>query len=185
MSTSPGWSAHLDGGLRDRSEHATRNAGEQLDAMQRGDALDEIERVHRRRRDSVMAVERNPLAADPGYRALPRRRAPHGGPASGVAIDRYLPEDVRDRSSRTGSGSLVEEISTLEAVSDDETLASAPERHPALFADHGIVHARDVAAGVLELAASVDGRLLPARPGTAVSSWWGSQSCTPTSTTVG
>ena len=41
---------------------------------------------------------------------------------------------------------------------------SAPETHPALFSDHGVVHARDVAAGTLELADVVDGRLLPARP---------------------
>ena len=36
--------AHLDGGFRHGGEHATRNAGEQLDAVQRGDALDETER---------------------------------------------------------------------------------------------------------------------------------------------
>src|SRR4029077_15148068 len=33
-----------------------------------------------------------------------------------------------------------------------------------LFADHGIVHARDVAAGVVVLAGTVHGRLVPARP---------------------
>ena len=78
-------------------------------------------------------------------------------------IDRYLAADVRsileERFWR-----LVEESATLEAVSDDGTLVSAPESHPALFADHGIVHARDVAARIVELAASVDGQLLPARP---------------------
>jgi hypothetical protein len=42
--------AHLGRELGDRREHATRNGGEQLDAVQRGDALDEPERVHRRRR---------------------------------------------------------------------------------------------------------------------------------------
>ena len=36
--------------------------------------------------------------------------------------------------------------------------------HPALFSDHGIVHARDVAAGTLELADIAEGSLLPARP---------------------
>jgi hypothetical protein len=84
-------------------------------------------------------------------------------PTPSESIDRYIPEDVRtileDRFWQP-----VEEISTLEAVSADETLAAAPDRHPALFADHGIVHARDVAAGVLELGRTADGRLLPARP---------------------
>lgn len=78
-------------------------------------------------------------------------------------IDRYLPADVRaileERFWR-----LVEEGATLEAVSDDGTLVSAPESHPALFADHGIVHARDVAARVVDLAAAVEGRFLPHRP---------------------
>src|SRR3954452_19378519 len=78
-------------------------------------------------------------------------------------IDRYVPAEARaileERFWLT-----VEENSTLEAFSVDETVASAPELHPALFSDHGIVHCRDVAAGTLELAGIVDGRLLPARP---------------------
>jgi hypothetical protein len=42
--------AHLDRRLADRSEHAARNPGEELDAMQRGHALDDPERRRRRRR---------------------------------------------------------------------------------------------------------------------------------------
>ena len=80
------------------------------------------------------------------------------------SIDRYLSEDVRsileERFWRP-----VEEISTLEAVSGDGSLVSAPESHPALFADHGVVHARDVAAGVVALDGFASGRLLPPRPG--------------------
>lgn len=80
-----------------------------------------------------------------------------------TALDDYLPEDVRvileERFWHT-----VEEISTLEAVSGDETLASAPDRHPALFADHGVIHARDVTDGALQLAETANGQLLPARP---------------------
>lgn len=44
---------------------------------------------------------------------------------------------------------------------------SAPEKHPALFSDHGVVHVRDVAAGTLELADILVGGLLPARGGAA------------------
>ncbi len=79
------------------------------------------------------------------------------------SMDRYLPEDVRtileERFWHT-----VEERSTVEAIARDRTILSAAETHPALFSDHGVVHARDVAAGALELADVVDGRLLSARP---------------------
>ena len=82
---------------------------------------------------------------------------------SARSIDRYLPGDLRAileaRFWRT-----VEETSTLEAFSRDPTAVSSPNTHPALFSDHGIVHARDVAAGTLELGDVVDGTLLPARP---------------------
>src|SRR4051794_33895837 len=56
------------------------------------------------------------------------------------------------------------EGSTLEALRDDHALGRGSDGHPALFADHGIVHVRDVAAGVVDLAATVDGILLPRRP---------------------
>ena len=79
------------------------------------------------------------------------------------SMDRYLPADVRmileERFWHT-----VEEKSTVEAFSRDRTILGAPDTHPALFSDHGVVHARDVAAGTLELADVVDGRLLPERP---------------------
>jgi hypothetical protein len=58
----------------------------------------------------------------------------------------------------------VEEVSTLEAVSGDGWVISTLGLHPALFADHGIVHVRDVAAGVVELARTANGTLLPPRP---------------------
>lgn len=82
---------------------------------------------------------------------------------SSRSIDHYLPDDVRatleERFWRT-----VEEKSTLEAFSGDDTIVSAPDLHVALFSDHGVVHARDVAAGALELADVLEGSLLPTRP---------------------
>ncbi len=56
------------------------------------------------------------------------------------------------------------EGSTLEALRDDHANGRGSYGHPALFADHGIVHVRDVAAGVVDLAATVDGILMPRRP---------------------
>ena len=82
---------------------------------------------------------------------------------SSRSIDRYVPDDVRaileERFWRA-----VEVNSTLEAFSGDGTVLLPNNGHPALFSDHGIVHARDVAAGTLELAEVLEGGLLPARP---------------------
>jgi hypothetical protein len=53
---------------------------------------------------------------------------------------------------------------TLEILVDDPAFLADPGTHPAMFADHGVVHVRDVAAGLVELARTVDGVLLAARP---------------------
>jgi len=80
-----------------------------------------------------------------------------------VALDYYLSRDVRsileERFLRA-----IEEVATLEALSRDASALAEHELHPALFADHGIVHARDVAAGIVSLAATANATLLPARP---------------------
>jgi hypothetical protein len=83
--------------------------------------------------------------------------------ATSASIDRCLSQDLRsiieERFWRQ-----VEEVSTLERLSGDGWVMSGPGLHPALFSDHGIVHARDVAAGVVELAKIANGPLLPSRP---------------------
>ena len=54
---------------------------------------------------------------------------------------------------------------TLEALSGDGAIEWASNGEAALlFSDHGIVHVRDVAAGVIDLAATVEDLLLPRRP---------------------
>lgn len=78
------------------------------------------------------------------------------------ALDRYLPEDIR-RVLEERFWHAVEETSTIEALALDGAV-EASSTHPALFSDHGVIHARDVAAGTLELEELLDGRLLPARP---------------------
>jgi hypothetical protein len=79
-----------------------------------------------------------------------------------ASIDRHLTPEVRsvleERFWRP-----VEDGSRLEALGDADTFGSA-DAHPALFADHGIVHVRDIAAGVVDLATTVEGVLLPRRP---------------------
>ena len=79
------------------------------------------------------------------------------------SIDRLLPAGIRSVLEerlwrRVGEGS------TVEALHHDDALVSAPAEHPALFADDGIVHARDIAAGVVDLATTAEGVVLPLRP---------------------
>jgi hypothetical protein len=80
-----------------------------------------------------------------------------------AAIDRHLAAELRSVLEERFWRPMVEG-STLEALRDDHALGRGSYGHPALFADHGIVHVRDVAAGVVDLAATVDGILLPRRP---------------------
>ncbi len=84
--------------------------------------------------------------------------------AGGVTVlDDVLPRPLRtwieDRFWRP-----IEVQATLEALRDDPAFLADPGTHPAMFADHGVVHARDVATGILRLLDTIDGVLLPARP---------------------
>src|SRR3954454_17379982 len=83
-------------------------------------------------------------------------------PAAAV-IDRHLAAELRSVLEERFWRPMVDG-STLEALRDDHALGRGSYGHPALFADHGIVHVRDVAAGVVDLAATVHGSLLPRRP---------------------
>ena len=80
-----------------------------------------------------------------------------------AAIDRHLAAELRAVLEERFWRPMVEG-STLKALRDDHALGRASDGHPALFSDHGIVHVRDVAAGVVDLAETVDGILLPRRP---------------------
>ena len=57
----------------------------------------------------------------------------------------------------------IEAQATLEVLTDDPSFIADPGRHPAIFADHGVVHVRDVAIGLIRLLDTIDGVLLPAR----------------------
>lgn len=54
--------------------------------------------------------------------------------------------------------------SFVEHFADDPALHAAPDKHPALYSDHGVTHVRDIAHTAAELAARNDGVLVPARP---------------------
>lgn len=57
----------------------------------------------------------------------------------------------------------IERASTVETLRARGDRIDTPADHPFLFSDHGVVHVRDIARGVVELAATVDGVLLPRR----------------------
>ena len=75
-------------------------------------------------------------------------------PAAPLAlIDAWLDRDIRvDLEERLWRP--IGEQATLEVLRDDPAFLADPGHHPAMFADHGIVHARDVALGVVRLAMS-------------------------------
>ncbi len=83
------------------------------------------------------------------------------GPA--VELDDYLPRHIRtfleERFWRP-----IEAQATLEVLRDDPEFLADPGRHPAIFADHGVVHVRDVALGLVRLLDTINGVLLPWRP---------------------
>ena len=54
----------------------------------------------------------------------------------------------------------IEAQATLEVLRDDPGFLADPGTHPAMFADHGVVHARDVAVGLVRLLDTIDGVLL-------------------------
>ncbi len=77
-------------------------------------------------------------------------------------LDDHLPPDVRSyleerfwRPIETGA--------TLEALRDDPAFLADPGHHPAMFADHGVVHVRDVATTLVRLVDTIDGVILPGR----------------------
>ena len=77
-------------------------------------------------------------------------------------LDAHMPANLRDHVERT-FWRPIEAQATLEALIDDPSFYADPGRHPAMFADHGVVHVRDVAGGLVQLVETVDGVLLASR----------------------
>ena len=74
-----------------------------------------------------------------------------------------LPDDIRtlleERFWRP-----IERSATIEALRESGAGIDDAAHDPFLFADHGVVHVRDIARGVISLAESANGLLLPLRP---------------------
>ncbi len=80
-----------------------------------------------------------------------------------ASLDAHLPPRLREELEEA-LWRPIEAQATLEVLARDPSFFADPGRHPAMFADHGVVHVRDVAAGLVRLVEVVDGVLLPARP---------------------
>lgn len=81
---------------------------------------------------------------------------------SSVRTDRpspVLPDGVRERI-EARYWAPIGAAAQLERWIDDGELHRAPERHPALFSDHGVVHVRDIAGNTGLLAENLNGSLL-------------------------
>lgn len=77
-------------------------------------------------------------------------------------LDGMLPPDIRDELEER-LWRPIERQATLEVIRDDPAFLADPGRHPAIFADHGVVHVRDVALGLVKLLDTTDGVTLPGR----------------------
>ena len=79
------------------------------------------------------------------------------------ALDTFLPPAVRTELEER-LWRPIERQATLEVLREDPSFFDEPGLHPAMFADHGVAHVRDVAVGLVRLVDVVDGVLLPERP---------------------
>lgn len=77
-------------------------------------------------------------------------------------LDALVPPDLRARIEER-YWRPVERASHAGRLVDDPEFLERPDRHPVFFSDHGVVHVRDVAAGVVTLVRTVSGVLLPGR----------------------
>jgi hypothetical protein len=79
-----------------------------------------------------------------------------------TTLDRYMPAQLRHWIEQRYYAHVGDQAS-LERLISDPDFWRAPSEHPALFADHSVVHVRDVAGRVLHVLDSINGVLLPAR----------------------
>ncbi|MEW5869595.1 MAG: cyclic nucleotide-binding domain-containing protein [Chloroflexota bacterium] len=77
-------------------------------------------------------------------------------------LDRYLPEEIRIQIEQRYLVRINQQA-RLEHIIHDPIFYQEPENYPPFYADHGVVHFRDVALQVLQVLSGVHGLLIPAR----------------------
>ena len=79
-----------------------------------------------------------------------------------ASLDPHLPRVLREQLEES-LWRPIEARSTLEVLLEDPGFVADPGSHPAMFADHGVVHARDVATRLVGLVEKLNGLFLPSR----------------------
>ena len=77
-------------------------------------------------------------------------------------LDRYLPRHIRAHIEQHYYARVNEQAHLEHIIRDPEFLRD-PAHYVALFADHGVVHVRDVAGQILQVLDTINGVLIPAR----------------------
>ena len=77
-------------------------------------------------------------------------------------LDRYLSPEIRGEIEQRYYAHINAQAH-LDQLAQDETFLDSPDEHVALYADHGVVHVRDVAQQILHVLHAIDGVLVPAR----------------------
>lgn len=77
-------------------------------------------------------------------------------------LDAHVDRRVRLAIER-GYYERINALGDLNEILKDRSFLADPVGHPALFADHGVAHARDVARQILQVLDAVHGRLIPSR----------------------
>jgi hypothetical protein len=77
-------------------------------------------------------------------------------------LDRWVSEWIRNEIEQRYYAK-VSERATFDRLAVDPDFMAAPNKHVGLFADHGVVHARDVSTHLLGVLASCNGVLIPRR----------------------
>ena len=121
-------------------------------------------RSRKMKRSARRAVSRAVALDD--SRTPPGARQPSPAPAATVTqldpLDAFVDPQIRLAIEQTYCARINQQCSLSEALKDPLFLED-PGKHVALYSDHGVVHARDVARQILEVLDTVHGALIPAR----------------------
>jgi hypothetical protein len=79
-------------------------------------------------------------------------------------LSKYLPKECRFWL-ETRFYAQINEQARLDRLANDEEFLRDPTSHIAVYSDHGVVHARDVATQILQVMDDVNGVLIPGREG--------------------
>lgn len=85
-------------------------------------------------------------------------------------LDLYLSSSIRQYIEQTYYAKINEQA-ILENFLQDAAFYQNPQRHVALYSDHGVVHVRDVAQNILDVLECINGILIPARSTSRIESF--------------